>query len=147
MPETYYNNEEGFPEEPVNGNLILCSFKEGVKVCSEAGPLFKNVTENVKNAFNLVFEVLPNFMSIGLFGLLLADYTPVFDILGYIFYPLTMLLQIPEPLLAAKAGSVYSGLSTPMISHHWRIIGALTSSQAYTRPYSRPTRARTSVSN
>ena len=65
--------------------------------------MFKNVTENVKNAFNLVFEVLPNFMSIGLFGLLLADYTPVFDILGYIFYPLTMLLQIPEPLLAAKA--------------------------------------------
>lgn len=103
MPGTYYNNEEGFPEEPVNGNLILCSFKEGVKVCSEAGSLFKNVTENVKNAFNLVFEVLPNFMSIGLFGLLLADYTPVFDILGYIFYPLTMLLQIPEPLLAAKA--------------------------------------------
>jgi len=38
-----------------------------------------------------------------LFGLLLADYTPIFDILGYIFYPLTMLLQIPEPLLAAKA--------------------------------------------
>jgi nucleoside recognition membrane protein YjiH len=103
MPETYYNNEDGFPEESVNGNLILCSFNEGVRVCSEAGPLYKNIVNNVKNAFNLVFEVLPNFMSIGLFGLLLADYTTVFDILGYIFYPLTMLLQIPEPLLAAKA--------------------------------------------
>ena len=47
--------------------------------------------------------VLPNFMSIGLVALILADYTPVFDWLGYIFYPITLLLQIPEPLLAAKA--------------------------------------------
>ena len=51
----------------------------------------------------MVFEVLPNFMSIGLVALILADYTPVFDWLGYIFYPITLLLQIPEPLLAAKA--------------------------------------------
>ena len=36
-------------------------------------------------------------------ALILADYTPVFDWLGYIFYPITLLLQIPEPLLAAKA--------------------------------------------
>ena len=50
-----------------------------------------------------MFEVLPNFMSIGLVALILADYTPVFDWLGYIFYPITLLLQIPEPLLAAKA--------------------------------------------
>lgn len=42
-------------------------------------------------------------MSIGLVALILADYTPVFDWLGYIFYPITLLLQIPEPLLAAKA--------------------------------------------
>lgn len=27
----------------------------------------------------------------------------MFDWLGYIFYPITLLLQIPEPLLAAKA--------------------------------------------
>ena len=47
--------------------------------------------------------MLPNFMSIGLVALILADYTPVFDWLGYIFYPITLLLQIPEPLLAAKA--------------------------------------------
>lgn len=103
MPKTYYNNEEGYPEEPVKGNLVLCALKEGIKICSEAGALHKNIFENVKNAFNLVFEVLPNFMSIGLLGLLLADYTPVFDVLGYVFYPLTLLLQIPEPLLAAKA--------------------------------------------
>jgi nucleoside recognition membrane protein YjiH len=30
----------------------------------------------------------------------------VFDFLGYIFYPLTWILQIPEPLLAAKAAAI-----------------------------------------
>ena len=64
---------------------------------------FRTFLKNIKNSFGLVFEVLPNFMSIGLVALILADYTPVFDWLGYIFYPITLLLQIPEPLLAAKA--------------------------------------------
>ncbi|MBS3994477.1 MAG: YjiH family protein, partial [Alkaliphilus sp.] len=42
----------------------------------------------------------------GLLGLLLAKYTPVFDIIGYIFYPFTLLLRIPEPMLAAKAAAL-----------------------------------------
>ena len=42
-------------------------------------------------------------MSIGLISLILENYTPVFDWFGYLFYPVTLLLQIPEPLLAAKA--------------------------------------------
>jgi nucleoside recognition membrane protein YjiH len=37
---------------------------------------------------------------------LLAKYTPLFDILGYLYVPFTWLLQIPEPLLAAKAAAV-----------------------------------------
>ena len=73
------------------------------RICKDAGPVLPNILKNVKNSFGLVFEVLPNFMSIGLVALILADYTPVFDWLGYIFYPITLLLQNPEPLLAAKA--------------------------------------------
>ncbi len=45
-------------------------------------------------------------MSVGLIGLVLAKYTPIFDVLGYVFYPFTGLLQIPEPMLAAKAAAV-----------------------------------------
>ena len=39
-------------------------------------------------------------------GLLIATYTPVFDIIGYIFYPFTALLQVPEAQLTAKALSL-----------------------------------------
>jgi nucleoside recognition membrane protein YjiH len=30
----------------------------------------------------------------------------VFDIIGYVFYPITALLQIPEPMLIAKASAL-----------------------------------------
>lgn len=103
LPDTYYNNEEGLKEEKIEGSLLKNVFHEGLKVCSEAKPLKENILGYLKDAMELVLEYLPNLMSIGLIGLLLAEYTPVFDILGYVFYPLTMLLQIPEPLLAAKA--------------------------------------------
>lgn len=102
-PNTYYHDEAGYPEEKIEGNLIAGAWKEGLRICEDTGPVLPNVIKNVKNSFGLVFEVLPNFMSIGLLALILADYTPVFDWLGYLFYPLTALLQIPEPLLAAKA--------------------------------------------
>ncbi len=56
-----------------------------------------------KDAVTAVFSILK---VLGLIGLLLAEYTPLFDWLGCLFYPFTLLLQIPEPLLAAKASAI-----------------------------------------
>lgn len=38
--------------------------------------------------------------------MLIAERTPIFDYLAYIFYPFTLILQAPEPLLTAKAVSL-----------------------------------------
>ena len=54
----------------------------------------------------MAMGILPSILSVGLIGLLVAKYTPVFDIIGYIFYPFTLLLKIPEPMLTAKAMAV-----------------------------------------
>ncbi len=45
--------------------------------------------------------ILPTGVSVGLLGLLLSAYTPVFDWLGMIFYPLLAVLQVPEAMLTA----------------------------------------------
>ena len=45
----------------------------------------------------------PSLMAVGTLGLILAKYTPLFDVVGYIFYPFTFVIGISEPLLAAKA--------------------------------------------
>ncbi|MCD6116542.1 hypothetical protein J7K93_05980 [bacterium] len=39
-------------------------------------------------------------------GLLLAKYTPLFDITGYIFYPIPKILGIPQSVIIGKAAAV-----------------------------------------
>lgn len=51
-------------------------------------------------------SIVPSILSIGLAGLLLATYTPVFDLLGWLFVPVAYLVQLPDPALAGKAVSV-----------------------------------------
>jgi len=102
-PNVYYENKEGYPEEKLEGNLFKASLNEALTLCKNSGPVLPRTAKNVLDSFNLAFEVLPNFMSIGLIALIIANYTKVFDYFGYILYPLTLLLRVPEPLLAAKA--------------------------------------------
>lgn len=54
----------------------------------------------------MTMSILPSILSVGLISLVLAEYTPVFNLLGYLFYPVTWALQIPEPFLAAKASAI-----------------------------------------
>lgn len=54
----------------------------------------------------LALTIGPLLMSIGVLGILAANHTPIFDWLGYIFYPFTLLVRVPDALLAAKASSV-----------------------------------------
>lgn len=104
-PDTYYDGGQGFPEETMTGNLFRNALTEGLMGASNPEPLHKSVVNNLKDGVRIVMGFLPIVMSIGLLGLLLAEFTSTFDILGYIFYPFTRLVGIPEPMLAAKAVS------------------------------------------
>ena len=53
--------------------------------------------------FSSSSQAAQRFLSIGLLGMLLALFTPVFQIIGYIFYPFTTLIRLPEALQAAQA--------------------------------------------
>ena len=44
-------------------------------------------------------SILPSIMSVGLIGLLIAKYIPVFDWLGYLFYPATWLWGLEDGML------------------------------------------------
>lgn len=103
--DSYYTGE-GDPEKELTGNLVHNALNEGLKAVSMSMPLRKNVIENLKDGFIMTMGILPSILSVGLLGLVLAKYTPVFDVMGYIFYPFTLLLRIPEPMLAAKASAL-----------------------------------------
>lgn len=104
--DEYYEGVEGKPEIIEKGNRLKNAWKEAMKTADTAPSLLDNVKDNLKDGFIMAMGILPSILSVGLIGLLLAKYTPVFDVLGYIFYPFTALFKVPEPLLAAKACSV-----------------------------------------
>ncbi|WP_246566757.1 YjiH family protein [Tissierella simiarum] len=104
--DRYYNDAEGDIEQDVSGNRFKIAWDAAMDTCSNAPGLLENVAMNFKDGFSLAINVAPTLMGIGAIGLILANYTPLFDIIGYIFYPVTLLLRIPESLLAAKAVAV-----------------------------------------
>src|SRR5699024_7337761 len=66
----------------------------------------KGTWATFKDGVLMASAIVPSILSIGLAGLLLATYTPVFDLIGWLFVPVAYLVQLPDPALAGKAVSV-----------------------------------------
>ena len=103
MPDTYA--AEGKPEGAAKGSILRESFARAVEASENAPRIIEGVFVNLKDGFKMAMSILPTILSIGTIGLLLANFTPVFDALAWIYYPFTLLVGLPEPLLAAKAVS------------------------------------------
>ncbi|MCA0988574.1 YjiH family protein [Guptibacillus algicola] len=101
-----YYDGEGSPEEVIKENRVKAAWGQAMAAAAKSPSLSKNVWMNLKDGFIMTAAILPSILSVGLLGLVLAEFTPVFDILGYIFYPFTWIMQVPEPLLAAKASAM-----------------------------------------
>ena len=52
--------------------------------------------EGIKNVLDMWMGVIPVVMAIGTLALIIAEYTPIFKILGLPFTPLLELLRVPE---------------------------------------------------
>lgn len=100
-----YFDGVGQPELEHKGNIFKSAWAEGLAATSKAPGLVQSIQGTLIEGFLMAMAILPAIMSVGLIGLVLAEFTPVFDVLAFIFYPLTALFQLPDPMLAAKAAS------------------------------------------
>ncbi|MBV1841009.1 YjiH family protein [Photobacterium ganghwense] len=91
------------------GNRIKTALETGLAVAEKAPSLTKNIIENLRDGLIMTISILPSIMSVGLIGLLVAKYTPVFDWLGMAFYPVTYLWGIEDGAALARASA--SGLA------------------------------------
>jgi nucleoside recognition membrane protein YjiH len=106
IPDEYHPDAVPQPEEEVSGRRLSVAWHEARQTVEAAPSLAVNVWTNVRDGLLMAMAILPSILSIGLLGLVLATYTPVFDWLGFLFYPFTWALQLPEPMLVAKASAV-----------------------------------------
>ncbi|MCT7655067.1 hypothetical protein MBH78_10875 [Oceanimonas sp. NS1] len=72
-------------------------------MAEQAPSLPRNVLENFRDGLVMTISILPTIMSVGLIGLLVAKYTPLFDWLGYLFYPATLVWGLEEGMALSRA--------------------------------------------
>ncbi|MEO9653867.1 YjiH family protein [Marinomonas sp.] len=89
----------------VTGSRIVQAVNEGLSVAKQAPPLSQSILQNAKDGLLMAMGILPSIMSVGLLGLVLAKYTPIFEWIGYLFYPFAWALQLPDPLLVSTASA------------------------------------------
>ncbi|WP_435103569.1 YjiH family protein [Arhodomonas sp. AD133] len=104
-PERYVSGD-GEPEQPHTGNLLVAAWREGIAASGRSPSVPASVAANFRDGVLMAMSILPTILSVGLIGLVLAKFTPVFDWVALLFYPLTAALQLPDAMLAAKAASV-----------------------------------------
>ena len=105
IPDTYYTGEKT-AEPEYTGNLLTRAWCAGVDTAAKTEALPKLVWSNLYAGLNMAFNVIPSIMSVGLLGLILAEYTPLFDWFGYVFYPFFKIFGVQQAALAGKAAAI-----------------------------------------
>lgn len=97
--------------KPIQDDVVLKTSRikhavsEGLAVANSAVSLRKSILENAKDGVLMAMSILPSIMSVGLLGLLIAKYTPLFEWIGFLFYPFAWVLQLPDPNLVSTAAA------------------------------------------
>ncbi|MDR1731568.1 MAG: YjiH family protein [Synergistaceae bacterium] len=104
-PNTYFGDKPN-PDPDYTGNRFRHAWEAGIQVGEQAEPLAKMTFNNLKAGLNMAFAVIPSITSVGLLGLVLAEYTPLFDWFGYLFYPFFSVFGVSDAALAGKAAAI-----------------------------------------
>ena len=107
-PDSGYQGMNTIPEPiPEKGKLLSTAMNEGLEACANAPGILEGIKKNFLDGLNMALGIGPSLMSIGFLGLLLAEYTPIFTIIGYIFVPFAFLLGFgSEAVLMGKACAI-----------------------------------------
>ncbi|MGL5055007.1 MAG: YjiH family protein [Fusobacteriaceae bacterium] len=104
MSNSYHENNENKDEEVGGKTIVHRAWNAGiVSAQKNKEPVIKQFFKSYKDGIIITAGIVPSIMSIGLLGLLLAKYTPVFDYLGYIYLPFTYLLGFEDAILVSKS--------------------------------------------
>ncbi len=101
-PDTYIDGTEPIKEE-VQAVTMKRATEEAMIVYHSNPTVAKVIWDNLVDGFKMALNIAPSLLGVGMLGMILAEYTPLFQIIGYIFYPFTLLTFTPEPLLTAQA--------------------------------------------
>ena len=104
--DIYYPGVTPKPEKVFSSELLKNAFQEGLQVAAVSDSLTNRVIYIMKESMLIVMGFMNGVMFFGTVGILINTYTNFFQYLGYIFYPVLKLVQIPDIPVAMKAAGI-----------------------------------------
>lgn len=102
VPDSYYTGISHREDIPAGMNARQYGMSLALKKAENAPGLKGFFKEGIENVSEMWFGTLPVILALGTIALIIAEFTPVFRILGTPFIPVYNLLQIPEAELASQ---------------------------------------------
>ena len=102
VPDTYATSVPHREDIPNGMTPARYGLKLALEKAERAPGIKAFFKEGLENVFEMWFGTLPVILAMGTIALIIAEYTPVFRILGLPFIPVYQLLQIPEAQLASQ---------------------------------------------
>ncbi|WP_295238776.1 YjiH family protein [Veillonella sp.] len=104
--DEYYQGVQGNVEKTVVHDKFKVAFEEAMETASQADGIIIGTYHHLRDGLNLALKIAPSLMAIGVLGIVIANHTPVFNVLAYLLYPFTLVTGFEEPFLVAKALSL-----------------------------------------
>ena len=102
VPDTYYTSTPHREDIPDGMTPAQYGMKLALEKAEHAPGVKAFFKEGLENVFEMWFGTLPVILAMGTLALIIAEFTPVFKILGLPFIPVYNLLQLPEAELASQ---------------------------------------------
>jgi nucleoside recognition membrane protein YjiH len=103
IPEEYYEGARPNPEVIITSNRFKTAYSSALETAANSENIITSSIQSFVTGFKMTSVIVTTILSVGMVGMLIACFTPVFDIVGYVFYPFARLVQIPEALLVSQA--------------------------------------------
>ncbi|WP_231634331.1 YjiH family protein [Salinicoccus sp. YB14-2] len=102
----YYEGVDNTEKKSFEGTRFEYAWFKAKQQSFESERLWKNIAENLRDAFKMTMTVVPTILSIGLLGMIIVEFTPLISWASYIFYPVLYLFPLDNISLLAEAVTV-----------------------------------------
>ncbi|MBR3752411.1 MAG: YjiH family protein [Ruminiclostridium sp.] len=102
IPDTYNTEVPHREDIPAGMTPARYGLELALNKAGKAPSLKAFFKEGFENVFEMWFGTLPVILAMGTLALIVAEFTPVFKVLGMPFIPVYELLQLPEAQLASQ---------------------------------------------
>lgn len=89
--------------EPYSRNTLGIAFGSAVDQAADSNDFFGEIKKSLMEGLTVLPKVMSMLFAIGVSVLILAEYTPVFEVIGAVITPLIQLLNVPDAALIAPS--------------------------------------------